>query len=292
LAAPSIRVTLTGTKAEALVVPSRYSSDGLDLTKLIPSGLQFYLDTILEYDFRMRVGTIFLRMKGQFFDEDQLAARVVSAARDPIKFLERTDPEYLYRTLQEVTSALKGLESGGDNALQSLRDLVADYQSLKAQKPLLEKKLAELDAGNAAVAAELGALASDHAALKGAHDALGVAHEELAGKHQALEATHKADADKLAAADKELVAQVAAASQASAAEVTRLRATVLALHNTGFLRGPSPMDPKLVARAVELRRANAAMTSAEIVTALKTEGITASKKQVDLIVLVYFPAGS
>lgn len=292
MSAPSIRINLTGNKAEALVVPSRYSSDGMDLTSLIPSGLQFYLDTILEYDFRMRVGSIFLRMKGQFFDEDQLAARVVSAARDPVRFLERTDPEYLYRTLQEVTAALKGLESGGDNAMQSLRDLVVDYQSLKAQRPILEEKLAELEAADAALTAELEALTSDHAALGGSHDALRARHEELSGRHQSLDAALASEVDKLAAADREIAALVAAATQASATEITRLRASVLTLHNTGFLRGPTPMDPTLVARTVELKRANAAMSAAEMVAALKAEGIAASRKQVDLIVRVYFPAGS
>jgi hypothetical protein len=292
MTAPSIRVTLSGTKAEALVVPSRYASDGLDLTTLIPSGLQFYLDSILEYDFRMRVGTIFLRMKGQFFDEEQLAARVVSAARDPIRFLESTDPEYLYRTLQEVTATLKGLESGGDSVVQSLRDLVADYQTLKAQKPLLEKKLADLGAADAALTAELAALASDYAALESAHDALRASHEDLARRHESLRTALAAEEGKLTAADKELAARVAAAAQVSEAEIARLRASTLALHNTSFLRGPSPMDPAMVARAVELKRANAAMTSAEVVAALKAQGITASRKQVDLIVMVYFPAGS
>jgi hypothetical protein len=301
--AASLRVTLSGDKAEALVVPTSYSYDGMELTKLIPSGMQFYMDTILEYDFRMRVGSIFLRMKGQFFDEDQLGVRVVEAARDPIRFLERTDPEYLYRTLQEVTTALKGLESGGGNALQSLRDLIADYQALKAQKPLLEKKLGELDAGTAALTADLGKLASDYSALKEQEDALAASHQDLARRHDELETAGKAEAAKLEAAitaleaaNKELAASTAAAAasaaQATATEIARLRTSMLTLHNTGFLRGPTPMDPKLVARTVELKRANAAMTSTDIVTALKADGITATKKQVDLILLVYFPAGS
>jgi hypothetical protein len=252
MAAPSLRVTLSGPRAEALVVPSRYAYDGLDLVRYIPSGMQFYLDTILEYDFRMKVGSIFLRMKGQFFDEDQLGARVANAARDPIRFLERTDPEYLYRTLQEVTTALKGLESGGDNALQSLRDLVADYQALKAQKPLLEKKLGELDAGNAALTEDLQKLADDYAALKNEHDALRASHEELAAKHDELGAKHdelKAEVEKLAAANQALTSQAAAAAEATTKEIVALRASMLALHNTGFLRGPTPLDPAIVARA-------------------------------------------
>jgi hypothetical protein len=231
-------------------------------------------------------------MKGQFFDEDQLAARVVSAARDPIRFLETTDPEYLYRTLQEVSATLKGLESGGDNVVQSLRDLVADYQALKAQKPLLERKLAELSAADAALTTELKALAADHAALKNAHEALQASHEDLARQHESLQTSLTVEAEKLAAANRDLAARVATTAQISEAEIARLRASTLALHNTRFLRGPSPMDPAMVARAVELKRANAAMTSAEVVAALKAQGITASRKQVDLIVMVYFPAGS
>jgi prefoldin subunit 5 len=315
--APGLRVTLNGTAAQALVIPATYSYDGMDFTKLIPSGMQFYLGVLLEYDFRMKVGSIFLRMKGQFFDEDQLGTRMASAARDPVKFLEQTDPEYLYRTLQEVTTSLKGLESGGGDAMQSLHDLIADYQSLKAQKPLLEQKLGELDASKAALTQDLGKLANDYEALRQDHDALQASHDQLQASYDELRARGVAEAQKLEAAiadltaageaevakltqaDKDLSARIDAAvadSTAAARDTTaalaRLRASVLTLHNTGFLRGPAPMDPKLVARVVDLKQANSAMTSSDILTALKAEGLTATKKQVDIIVFVYFSPGN
>jgi hypothetical protein len=312
---PSLRITLSGDKAEALVVPSAYGYQGTELTRYLPSGMRFYLDSIIEYDFRMKVGTLFLRVKGQLFGEQELGARLVAASKDPVGFLQQTDPEYLFRTVQEVVAELKALQEG--DAMSGLRDLLADYQLLKAQKPLLERKLGELDAGTAALSSAVGKLASNYQELQAAVGALGVAmrdraaeisakeeadiaavEAEMEGLRAELIAAGRAEVERLDAADKELAAKAAQAetdrkaeAEAAAAEIARLRLSMLTLHNTGLFRGPTVMDAKMVARVVELKRANTAMTANEIVTALKAEKVSASKKQVELILYVYFPTG-
>jgi len=296
----SMRISIPGTRAEALLVPDRYSSDGLDLTGYLPSGMQFYFDNgYLEYDFRMKVGTIFLRVNGPFIDEAQLTARVVTAARDPIRFLERTDPAYLYLTLQQVTETLNKLDQAQQDTVKSLQGLVSDYEGLKSQRPLLVSKLAEIDQE---IDSTGEAIKKTDTTLTSAIDDLASALVSLNGQLAAQRDDLQKQLDGLRKEHEDLVAQVgklkeekdalsashAAYAQSTGQEIEALRAAILTLHNTGFLSGPKPMDPQLVKRVVELKGATPTMTTADILTTLKAESIKASAKQVDAIVWTYF----
>ena len=54
------------------------------------------------------------------------------------------------------------------------------------------------------------------------------------------------------------------------------------------LKRPTPVDSAVVKRIVEIKTQNTALTAKEIVAQLKTEGVTASTKVVELVVLAYF----
>jgi FtsZ-binding cell division protein ZapB len=218
--------------------------------------MQFYLDNLLEYDFRMKVGSLFLRVKGQFYDEDQLSTRITEAATDPVRFLERTDPEYLFRTFQETANVLQQLEGGATNAIDSLRELVVGYQALRDERPVVERRLNELTAERDRLSTEL--------------ETLQAAHGDLQTRHEALKEQAEVEA------------------QAEAAELERSRLGFLAVQNAGLFSGPRPMDPALVSRVLALKRANGAVTTEEILATLKAESISGNKKQVELIILAYF----
>lgn len=71
-------------------------------------------------------------------------------------------------------------------------------------------------------------------------------------------------------------------------ELERLRATTAALHNTGVFSGPEAIPEKLVLRIVEIKKQNPAWKREQIQTQLDQEKIEWSKKQVKLILAVYF----
>lgn len=71
-------------------------------------------------------------------------------------------------------------------------------------------------------------------------------------------------------------------------ELERLRAVTAALHNTGVFSGPEAIPEKLIARVVELKKQNPAWKREQIQEQLDKDKIEWSKKQVKLILSVYF----
>ena len=68
----------------------------------------------------------------------------------------------------------------------------------------------------------------------------------------------------------------------------QLQRAVVTLHNQGFFSGPTAPDQKVIDRVIALKKKDPAMTSAQIAEALKTDGLTASARELSLILLVYF----
>jgi len=120
--------------ADVVVMPSSFSYKNVELTAYLPSGLQFSYNGSIAYDFRMLKDNLFLRLKGQVFDENQFAERLLSAVKDPILYLQTTDPEYLQRRMDE---------------------LVAKVDTLSAQ-------IVSLGAQIASLGAQIASLAADH----------------------------------------------------------------------------------------------------------------------------------
>jgi hypothetical protein len=71
-------------------------------------------------------------------------------------------------------------------------------------------------------------------------------------------------------------------------ELERMRAATVALHNTGVFSGPEVISEKLLLRVVELKKQNPAWKREQIQTQLDLDKIEWSKKQVKLILSVYF----
>lgn len=71
-------------------------------------------------------------------------------------------------------------------------------------------------------------------------------------------------------------------------EAERMRAVTTALHNTGVFSGPEAIPEKLVLRIVELKQQNPAWKREQIQNQLDAEKIEWNKKQVKLVLAVYF----
>jgi len=138
----SLRIAFAGEAAEIILVPRPFSHQGQELASFMPSGMQFYYDGYLEYDFRMKADNLFFRVRGQFFAEDQFLDRLAGAARNPAAFIHANDPEFVYRRLLELEkkmddtaawgrAALDGLERKNDGLAAESSDLEREFLLLR-----------------------------------------------------------------------------------------------------------------------------------------------------------------
>lgn len=102
----SMSVLFAGDRADILIVPSRVEFQGRNLRPYVPSGFQLFFDQVLEYDFRLRVEEHFLRLRGQYVDEESFFSRISDAVDDPVRFLESQRPEFVAQRLEEFDEQL------------------------------------------------------------------------------------------------------------------------------------------------------------------------------------------
>ena len=124
-----VRIAFEGNVPEVVMIPSEFSYDGYDLVPAIPSGLTFLFGEVVEYNFRMFVDGLFLRLQGQFFTEEQFADRLVRAARNPAAFVQSQDPEFLLLRINELESQLEALlarVSADEQALAEATETVTE----------------------------------------------------------------------------------------------------------------------------------------------------------------------
>ena len=95
--------------ADILVVPISFDYKGVDLSTYMPSGMQFFYEGYLGYDFRMYKDNLFLRLKGQVFDENDFADRLLDAVNNPVLYVQTSSPEYLLKQINDLASKVESL---------------------------------------------------------------------------------------------------------------------------------------------------------------------------------------
>lgn len=101
-----LRIVVGERRTSVQVKPQAFSYEGIDLGELTPAGVQFYFVDFLEYDFRMLVRGLFLRLRGQFVTEELLLERLVGAAKNPEQFLQSQNPEFMLSRMHELEQEL------------------------------------------------------------------------------------------------------------------------------------------------------------------------------------------
>ncbi len=151
------RVVFNGERADILIIPSSFTYKGTDLARYMPSGMQFYYDKYLLYDFRMLKDNLFLHLQGEVYDERGFADRLYSAIQNPVLFLQTNNPEYLLKRLNVLVSRLETLS-----------------KELQQQKKELSDKLDRLsqnqDTVNTNLAKQLAIIKDQNTALSGDFD--------------------------------------------------------------------------------------------------------------------------
>ncbi len=255
----SLRIGLADSRIESIIIPESFTYMGTDLTQYLPSGMQFYYENYLEYDFRMLIGKLFVRLKGQFFSEVALAERMVEAVADPVRFIQTHDPEYIIKKLVAVDETLERLKAAD---FETQGKIAAKEQAALEIVGQLKAADTEAREKNSALEQDLAELTEDYEQLKAAHDALKSNYDDLKTSHDSLET-----------------------------EVARLKSSTVLVSSHGAFGKIKEMDPAMVDKVVSMKQADPSLSIDAAVGAMKAEGTKISKDQVYIIFTVFFPEG-
>lgn len=152
-------------RADILVIPSSFIYKNVNLAQYMPSGMQFYYDKYLQYDFRMFKDRLFLRLKGQVYSENEFAARLYTALQNPVLFLQTNNPAYLLQRLNDLATKLEAVTHQLDqqekeiaSAESKLSALSEQGQSFKTSQDSVnakvEKQLSDIKQQSSSIAGE------------------------------------------------------------------------------------------------------------------------------------------
>ncbi|MCX7679835.1 MAG: helix-turn-helix domain-containing protein [Spirochaetes bacterium] len=94
---------------EISIIPKSFTYEGIDLTKYMPSGMQFTFSYILQYNFRLNIDRLFIRIMGDFESEDALCKKILSALQNPKEFIKKREAEYLLLKIESLESKYQQL---------------------------------------------------------------------------------------------------------------------------------------------------------------------------------------
>jgi hypothetical protein len=104
---PTIRVTeiraesSKGVDDYVLTFPS-IQYEGREYSANVPGGLRLRFDGALMYDFRVRSGDYFVRVRGVLMDEASLLAEIAKAVQDPGAYIAERDPSWLALRIEQL----------------------------------------------------------------------------------------------------------------------------------------------------------------------------------------------
>ena len=291
----SILLSVESDDVRLRVLPASFSWEGRDLVPVVPSGLTFVaVGSSAAYDFRMKIGSYFLRMQGRFSGELALLERMSRAIANPEAFVRESDPEYAVRRVVEFEEALAAaLEAAAalDVRSKALEDLAATLSARSSALETRSRALEERAEASESRAAALEARSSELDARLAETDArLAETDARLAETDARLAETgaRLAETDARLAETKTRLSETDARLAAEAASGARTLAVAAALMTKGAFGSAKPVPPEVFAGVEKLRTASPAAASKELVASLKLEGIVATEKQVKAVLALLY----
>jgi hypothetical protein len=253
----SLRIIFFSDRTEIIALPRSFSYQGKDLNRYLPSGLQFYYIDYFEYDFRMVVENLFLRLKGQYFTEEQFAEKLANAAANPFLYIQSQDPEYIIRRFQEIDRVLEKIGVEGTELSKGIAALK------KEGVESLGDVTKSLEAANRSIETLGRTLSNEIKEIKDGVEALTKTTET---QQKSMEARF----------------------EILESEFILLRYALMVLNNRGFFGSINLPAQDGIVKLVEMKKRNPALTMKEAEVRLKAEGIQMSSKEVFLVFSIYF----
>jgi len=124
-----------------------------EYVKYLPSGLLFENNKSLQYNFRLFVSKIFVRVSGYYSHERELLNKIAEAVADPRAYLRKRNPNYLHSQLmrfkQQVKEQFSQLKK---TQTESLLKNQVERTQLKLKIENLNKRLSKLRQATIALA--------------------------------------------------------------------------------------------------------------------------------------------
>ena len=172
----SLKILFSQDRADIAIIPTNFTYKDFDLNEFMPSGMQFYYTTFLEYDFRMRIDNLFLRMQGEFFTEDQFSEKLLVAVADPSLYMQNQDPDFVIKKTAIIEEKVEKVRfESGENS-KNLNALETDYLALKEDYGALKE--------------DYGALRNNYFILRGNYQGLEGEYDEHEGDYGSLKDDH------------------------------------------------------------------------------------------------------
>ncbi len=96
---------------EVSLIPKSFECDGKDLNKYLPSGMQFTFSYLLQYNFRITVNRLFIRIAGDFETEERVCKKIMDAVENPGEYVKKRDPEYLLTRIEQLEERTEKLRT-------------------------------------------------------------------------------------------------------------------------------------------------------------------------------------
>lgn len=134
----SLKIQLTGQQAEAVLLPQSLDVGGVDLSTYLPSGMWFVFKDYLEFDFRLAVKNVFVRMQGGFFDLSDFKNRLKDAVDNPVAYIQKNDPLYLFNKLSELQKEITDARARELLLKQTLENAQSAIATLQSSLSILQ----------------------------------------------------------------------------------------------------------------------------------------------------------
>ena len=96
---------------EISLMPKKFDYEGKNINNYLPSGMQFTYTYLLQYNFRINVNRLFIRIAGDYDTEERVCRKIVDAINNPKEYIRKRDPEYLLTKLEQLEETLHKLRT-------------------------------------------------------------------------------------------------------------------------------------------------------------------------------------
>ncbi|MFH2116017.1 MAG: hypothetical protein ABIJ86_16065 [Spirochaetota bacterium] len=296
---PTIRVTELRAESskgvdDYVLSFSSIQSEGREYSASVPAGLRLRFDGALMYDFRVRSGDYFVRVRGVLMDEASLIAEIVKAVNDPGGYIAERDPSWLALRLEQLdkfTIQLNGRADQLNNRAdqQDGRADQLDSRTTEINKRLTQKTdetAALLDGRTLEFEALLETRTRDGEAFIEARSA------EFRSLMEAMATdidTRLEQVQKEATEDREKLGASISANQAQFEKVAEILRLALASEmNKGLFGGPKPLDPAVFDHVMTLKAGNSGTDRVAALESAKAGGLKPKAKEIDIIFRIWF----
>ena len=96
---------------EISLMPKTFAYEGKNINNYLPSGMQFTYTYLLQYNFRINVNRLFIRIAGDYDTEERVCRKIVDAINNPKEYIRKRDPEYLLTKLEQLEETMHKLRN-------------------------------------------------------------------------------------------------------------------------------------------------------------------------------------